>query len=545
MGYIIEPHSNLNLIHAVSPAISIGRRSDNEFVIPNDNVSRKHLVISSREDGDYIVNKGKTICVNLDVLNRDEMKKLNDNDEIFIAQRRFLYKQNLSVLHDQKFEGLVIKEGYFSRLQYRNILKKNTFSFQMQNTSENIQNIIYFFERLFTVRFLEKYFESFRNLLFYFAHILPSHFEEKNRQILLTYNFNLYSSYIVLDLLFNSDEEIVKFNYDVGDVLKEKKIEHFDNIDVIDNKKIIMYVPFHNIKQEKYEHAVESLDNKFLTVNLNTSKNKAVGTLREHLQNNYLIDHLIGEGGMGQVFKGRIRQNNTPVAIKIIHPRILTDKIAYKRIKREAKILKKLNTEYIPRVYDSGAHHDIFYIIMEYVSGFSLSYYYDFLEKSEIKPIFQKICLALYTVHQSNIIHRDLKPENIMIQKNAARLNIKIIDLGIGKSLVADGETNLTAEDASIGTLYYMAPEQFENKNVSKKSDIYSLGVVLYKLLAKKLPIEEETKHSFLKRLFCNDPPICYDSIPHEFQELVASMLHQFPEERPSVPGILSYLERL
>jgi serine/threonine protein kinase len=202
------------------------------------------------------------------------------------------------------------------------------------------------------------------------------------------------------------------------------------------------------------------------------------------------IIELLGQGGMGAVYKARQPRLNRLVALKILAPEKQADPQFAERFEREARTLAALNHPNIVSVYDFGEVRGIFYLLMEFVDGLTLRRIYQTrkLSPDEALAIVPKICDALQYAHEQGVVHRDIKPENILIDKNG---QVKIADFGIAK--IRDLEARdlaLTGAQDVVGTPHYMAPEQIEKPlSVDSRADIYSLGVVFYEMLTGELPL--------------------------------------------------------
>ena len=200
---------------------------------------------------------------------------------------------------------------------------------------------------------------------------------------------------------------------------------------------------------------------------------------------------LLGQGGMGAVYKARQKHLDRLVALKILPPRIGQSQAFADRFVREARSLARLNDPHIVSVYDFGHTDDgLYYFIMEFVDGTDLRRVIQAgeMSPSEALAIIAQVCDALQFAHDEGIVHRDVKPENILLNKKG---QAKIADFGLAKLLgrPATGYT-LTQAGQRMGTPHYMAPEQIEHPNtVDHRADIYSLGVVFYEMLTGELPL--------------------------------------------------------
>ncbi|MGO9202129.1 MAG: serine/threonine-protein kinase [Limisphaerales bacterium] len=202
------------------------------------------------------------------------------------------------------------------------------------------------------------------------------------------------------------------------------------------------------------------------------------------------ILELIGEGGMGFVFKARQPKLDRLVALKILPQSLAADPAFAERFAREGRVLAQLNHPNIVTIHDFGQANGFFYLLMEFVDGVNLR---QAMKAGRFTPaqalaVVPRICEALQFAHNEGILHRDIKPENILLDTKG---RVKIADFGIAK-LVGEPHTDasLTATGAVLGTPHYMAPEQLERSGeVDHRADIYSLGVVFYEMLTGELPL--------------------------------------------------------
>ncbi|MBE0539940.1 MAG: serine/threonine protein kinase [Verrucomicrobia bacterium] len=199
---------------------------------------------------------------------------------------------------------------------------------------------------------------------------------------------------------------------------------------------------------------------------------------------------LIGCGGMGAVYRARQRGLDRVVALKILPQQFSKDRGFAERFAREARALARLDHPNIVDVYDLGQAGAIYYFLMEFVDGVNLR---QMLESHRLTPqeslnIMTQVCEAMEYAHGEGVVHRDIKPENILLDQKG---RVKIADFGLSKLLVAEAKAvQLTQANHVLGTMHYMAPEQFENPlTVDHRADIYSLGVVFYEMLTGELPL--------------------------------------------------------
>ena len=199
---------------------------------------------------------------------------------------------------------------------------------------------------------------------------------------------------------------------------------------------------------------------------------------------------LVGQGGMGAVYKARQPHLDRIVALKLLPPEVGRDPTFAERFAREARTLARLSHNNIVHIHDSGQAGGLFYFIMEFIDGVNLR---QAMLAGQITPekalaIVPQICDALQYAHEEGVIHRDIKPENVLLDK---RGRIKVADFGLAK-LVGNtpADFTLTGTSQAMGTLHYMAPEQMDQpQSVDHRADIYSLGVVFYELLTGRLPL--------------------------------------------------------
>ncbi len=229
---------------------------------------------------------------------------------------------------------------------------------------------------------------------------------------------------------------------------------------------------------------------------------------------------LIGQGGMGAVYKARQKDLDRLVALKVLPDRAGADTGFAERFTREARALARLNHPHIVAVYEFGQVEGLHYFIMEYVDGTNLRQVERSggLEPKQALAIIPQICEALQFAHDEGIVHRDIKPENILLDRKG---HVKIADFGLAKILGQRQDLTLTAEGHIMGTPHYMAPEQVEHPQaVDHRADIYSLGVVFYEMLTGELPMGKF------------QPPSAKVQIDVRLDEVVLRTLEKEPDRR-------------
>ncbi|HTN77520.1 MAG TPA: protein kinase, partial [Pirellulaceae bacterium] len=231
---------------------------------------------------------------------------------------------------------------------------------------------------------------------------------------------------------------------------------------------------------------------------------------------------LLGQGGMGAVYKARQRALDRWVAIKILLPELAADADFVERFMREARTLARLgNHPHIVTIYDIGQADGLLYVSMEYVDGVNLraAMREQRLAAPAALAIVGQICDALQFAHDHGVVHRDIKPENILLDRRGA---VKIADFGLAKLMAEDvAQQSLTRTHQVLGTPRYMAPEQMEgSQQVDHRADIYSLGVVFYEILTGEVPLGNFP------------PPSKKATIDARLDDVVLRALHRAPEDR-------------
>ncbi|EDT80595.1 Stk1 family PASTA domain-containing Ser/Thr kinase [Clostridium botulinum] len=250
------------------------------------------------------------------------------------------------------------------------------------------------------------------------------------------------------------------------------------------------------------------------------------------LGNRYELLEKVGEGGMATVYKAKCHYLNRFVAIKILKEQFCSDKEFVEKFKREATSVASLSDNNIVNIYDVGSENNIHYIVMEYVDGKTLKEL--IVEKGKIDPketvrISKQIASALVCAHRNNIIHRDIKPHNILVTKEGI---VKVTDFGIAK---ASNSATITNSSKVMGSAHYFSPEQAKGSFVDSRTDIYSLGIVMYEMLVGKVPFDGESPVSVAVKHIQNEvvaPKEIDDKIPESLNSLVLKCLEKNPVKR-------------
>ncbi len=210
----------------------------------------------------------------------------------------------------------------------------------------------------------------------------------------------------------------------------------------------------------------------------------------KQLGGRYQLERKIGGGGMAIVYKARDLVLNRPVAVKVLRPQFGTDEDFVNRFRREAQAVASLSHPNIVSVYDVGQEEDTYFMVMEYVEGQTLK---DLINQQGALPVAEavriavQVCDALDHAHQNKIIHRDIKPHNILIGNNG---RVKVTDFGIARAVTS---ATITHTGSVLGSVHYFSPEQARGGVTQEKSDIYSLGIVLYEMVTGQLPFSGDS----------------------------------------------------
>jgi serine/threonine protein kinase/tetratricopeptide (TPR) repeat protein len=260
----------------------------------------------------------------------------------------------------------------------------------------------------------------------------------------------------------------------------------------------------------------------------------------------YQIIEELGKGGMGKVYKVHDTKIQEKIALKLIKPDIAKDKKTIERFNNELRLARKIRHKNICQMFDLGEERGTHFITMELVPGQDLRGLIrqtGQLTVGTTISIAKQICDGLAEAHKSGVVHRDLKPSNIMIDKEG---DVRIMDFGIARSLEAKG---ITGAGVMIGTPEYMSPEQVEGKEVDQRSDIYSLGVILYEIVTGRVPFEGDTpftvgvKH---KSEIPQSPKEINPQLPEDLNDLILKCLEKEKDNRfLDAGGVLSELEKI
>ena len=288
-----------------------------------------------------------------------------------------------------------------------------------------------------------------------------------------------------------------------------------------------------------------------LVVNAASMDDPFVGKM---LAGRYRIEKLIGSGGWGNVYLGTHATLGTPIAVKVLHQHFARDQERQKRLEQEARILSKIDSQFVVKTMDYGLT-PIAFIVMEYFDGDSLS---DLLDKHGAIPqaeaviIFEQLCEGLLAAHSVGMIHRDLKPSNILVKETDGEMRAKILDFGVAKMMDDNsGSQKLTATGEILGSPAYMSPEQWTARGLDVRSDIYSLGCLMYEVLAGKPMFEAGNSFEYLNLHISAEPKNFSKTVPHlaissDLEKVVRKCVQKDPENRyASVEELFEDLQKV
>ncbi len=260
----------------------------------------------------------------------------------------------------------------------------------------------------------------------------------------------------------------------------------------------------------------------------------------------YRIVEELGQGGMATVYRAEHLRLPRPFAIKVLHPELTSQAEMVARFEREAIAQARINHPNVAAAVDCGSFDDgDVFLVLEYISGTSLRARLAApppLVYAEVLGIARQIAAGLVAAHAAGVVHRDLKPENVMLLEGDAHApDVKVLDFGIAKLTEGpEGEmAPLTRLGSVFGTPEYMSPEQAQGAVADARSDLYSLGIILYEMLAGTTPFQHSELVTVLTRQIHEPPPPLPDSVPAPLTALIMALLSKSPVERPATAELV------
>ncbi len=258
----------------------------------------------------------------------------------------------------------------------------------------------------------------------------------------------------------------------------------------------------------------------------------------------YTIEAVLGRGGMGTVYKARDSELGEMVAIKTLRPEMVKDADSRERFKDEIRLTRRITHRNVVRTHDFGESNGLWYLTMEYVEGLTVRELLDVRRRLEVEPALAigiQLAESLVVAHGMGVIHRDIKPQNMLLDDAGV---LKVMDFGVAR--LAESTASHTQDGMIVGTPMYMSPEQLTGETVDARTDLYSVGVVLFEILTGELPLHSPTVMGLFTKVL-GEPPkrpgALVEGVPPALDELIVQLLAKQAADR--VPSAAVLVERL
>src|SRR4051794_29763569 len=255
----------------------------------------------------------------------------------------------------------------------------------------------------------------------------------------------------------------------------------------------------------------------------------------------YVLQHPIGQGATGTVWRGVDRATGRPVAIKLLHESLLRQPKLVTRFVQERTILLMLRHRNVVRVRDLFSVGETLGLVMDLVGGGSLRDHlraHHTVQAGEAARLAAQVSAALAEAHELGVVHRDLKPDNILLQTVDGRLETRLTDFGVARIL---NTPSMTTPNAVVGTPHYMSPEAFHSSSPSPATDVYALGVLLYELVTGRPPYDSDSIPDLMRR-HMDGHPERPPGIPEQLWDVIMSCMELKPRLRPSAAELVADL---
>ncbi|HWP36662.1 MAG TPA: response regulator [Gemmatimonadales bacterium] len=257
----------------------------------------------------------------------------------------------------------------------------------------------------------------------------------------------------------------------------------------------------------------------------------------------YEILAVVGEGGMGTVYRVKDLELGEEVAIKTLRPEFVSNATLLERFKSEIRLARRITHRNVVRTHDFGDWRGVYYLSMEFVEGLTVRQLIDMRGRLTVPSalaIGTQLAASLAVAHEQGVIHRDIKPQNLLLDAQGV---LKVMDFGVAR--LAERPSSLTEAGLIVGTPAYMAPEQLLGEEIDGRADLYSAGLVLYECLAGRLPFEATTATALIAKVLTEAPPPLSDlnpDVPGPLSSLVGRLLRKQAQERVQTAAELAQL---